>query len=80
MAGNLGGDDTQALLRAVQKKFLPNATLLHAGPAAAAIAPWLSEMKPIDGSAAAYVCENFACRAPITNPVELADALGRRAP
>jgi uncharacterized protein YyaL (SSP411 family) len=28
-------------------------------------------MKPVGGRATAYVCENFACQAPVTSPVEL---------
>ena len=28
-------------------------------------------MKPVDGKAAAYVCENFTCKAPVTDPKAL---------
>jgi uncharacterized protein YyaL (SSP411 family) len=34
-------------------------------------APWLAEMRPRDGRATAYVCEHFACQAPVTDPAEL---------
>jgi len=37
------------------------------------VAPFLSGMKPVDGQAAAYVCQGFTCRAPVTTP----EALGR---
>jgi uncharacterized protein YyaL (SSP411 family) len=33
--------------------------------------PWLAEMKPVDGRAAAYVCEEFTCQAPVTTAEEL---------
>ena len=35
-------------------------------------------MSPIDGKPAAYVCENFTCKAPVTDPKALRDLLSSR--
>jgi competence protein ComEA len=37
----------------------------------------MKEMRPIDGKAAAYVCENFTCKAPVTLTEELRKLLTR---
>ena len=37
--------------------------------------PLLAERPAVDGRATAYVCEHFSCRAPVTEPDELAALL-----
>jgi hypothetical protein len=32
-------------------------------------------MSPVEGKPAAYVCENFTCKAPVTDPKQLGDLL-----
>jgi uncharacterized protein YyaL (SSP411 family) len=39
--------------------------------------PYLAEMKPVDGRATAYVCENFTCQAPVNTPEALRQLLAR---
>jgi len=76
VAGNLEDHDTRTMLRTVQGLYLPNATLLYADGALAGIAPWTEGMTAREGRATAYVCRDFACRAPITDLKELPVALG----
>ena len=61
------------LLRVVRGAFRPHLVL-----ASGAIdgVPLLEGRGPVDGHAAAYVCERFVCQAPVTTPDDLAAALG----
>jgi len=67
------------LVRVVRAAHRPHVVLAGGdgdphGPAAAAV-PLLAGRRPVDGRAAAYVCERFACQAPVTEPRELARLL-----
>jgi len=37
--------------------------------------PYVRDQKPVDGRATAYICENFACKAPIVDKYALLKAL-----
>ena len=76
IAGKPGAQDTQAMLDAVRRSFLPNRVLLlrpqGAGSGAiAAIAPYTKDMKADGGRATAYVCRNFACAKPVRTVDEM---------
>jgi hypothetical protein len=71
IAGAPAAADTKAMLRAVRDRYLPNTILLLAdgGPRQAVLAKrlkFLDSIKPLDGKATAYVCENCTCHAPTT--------------
>ena len=76
VAGKPGAQDTQEMLDAVRRSFLPNRVLLlrpqGAGSGAiAAIAPYTKDMKADGGRATAYVCRNFACAKPVRTVDEM---------
>jgi uncharacterized protein YyaL (SSP411 family) len=80
IAGKPDAPETKALLREVHRHFLPKTILLLADGAEGqkylgAKNEAIRAMSPIDGKPAAYVCENFTCKAPVTDPKELAELL-----
>jgi hypothetical protein len=83
VVGPKGRQDTEALLAAVRRPFLPRTVAAWTDPASAGAAeagrtvPLVADRPLVDGRAAAYVCENFSCRAPIADPKALREALGR---
>ena len=80
IAGDPRAGDFRALVAVVHERLGPRRLLLAADGGAAQTwlagrAPWLAAMKPLEGRATAYVCEEFACRAPVTDPAGLRAAL-----
>jgi len=80
IAGPPDGAGTEGLARVARELATPETVLLYAdgGPGQEWLGERLEFMRtagPVAGKAAAYVCENFACRLPVTEPVELRKAL-----
>jgi len=80
IAGAKDDQRTHSLRAEVRRHFLPRSIHLLADGGAGQ--KFLSEtnaallaMKPLNGKPAVYVCENFTCRAPVTDPHELAQIL-----
>lgn len=76
VAGNPEAPDTHALLRSVNSLYLPDVcVLLHSrdghSDALAALMPGAELKHPVSGKAAAYVCRNNVCCAPICDAEEL---------
>jgi len=76
IVGESGDERAASLRRELTARFLPNTVTLSAVPGEGAeLSPLLRDRPLVGGRAAAYVCERFACRQPVTSPEELASAL-----
>ncbi len=67
----LVGADVSELARVVRSELRPHLVLAGGNGEDAAGVPLLEGRTPIDGRPAAYVCERFACRTPVTDPEQL---------
>ena len=84
ICGAPGAEDTKAMIRAVNEGFSPNkvAAFLPAdagdtgGADREKAVPLLAGKKALEGKATAYLCENFTCREPLTDPDAVREALG----
>ncbi|MBA2504397.1 MAG: thioredoxin domain-containing protein, partial [Thermoleophilaceae bacterium] len=75
----LAGADTRELARVIREEFRPHIVLAGTGGDGVLPMPPLMEGRgPVEGRAAAYVCEGFACKAPTTEPAELQALLAER--
>jgi len=78
IVGDTQQPSTRALLAEVNKRYLPNSVLACAAPGnteAVSAIPLLADRPLKDGQPCAYVCQNFACQAPVTTGEELAKML-----
>ncbi len=78
----LVGDDA-ALRREVFARLIPDSVAVRSEPGSGAeVTPLLADRGLVDGKPAAYVCEGFACRLPVTTPdalrAEIDTALSHR--
>jgi uncharacterized protein YyaL (SSP411 family) len=81
IAGNSENDDTQAMIKALRSKFIPNrVTILRptqkSDPGIDRLASFVKSHVTIDGRATAYVCINNACKAPTTDVISMLESVG----
>ena len=82
IAGKIDDPGTKELLKEVRRHYLPNTVVMLADGGEGQ--KYLGEkneairaMSTVDGKSAAYVCENFTCKAPVTDPKKLAELLSK---
>jgi len=82
ITGRAGASDTARLLNELRKPFLPNKVVLFRAADGesseiAGIAPYTKDQKPLDGKATAYVCANFSCEMPTSDPAKMMELLSK---
>jgi uncharacterized protein YyaL (SSP411 family) len=78
VAGPREASGTRALLAAARARYLPARVVGWLDPAAGASSlPLLAGKTLSGGKPAAYVCRNYACDKPVTDPADLTKALSR---
>jgi len=76
LLGDPRREDTQAMLAVLTRPFRPHLILVRSASSEGADdLPLLQGRQPLDGRATAYVCQQFVCQAPTTDPDELARQL-----
>ena len=78
IVGDPAAQDTQALLASINGQYAPDTVLAVGHPedvAAANDVPLLKERQQLDGRATAYVCRQFVCKQPTTDPGKLREQI-----
>ena len=73
--GESSDPGTETLVDQVYKEFIPNRVFIGASEGVGSDLPLLEERQMIDGRPTAYVCENYICQLPVTDPADLANQL-----
>ncbi len=74
IVGNPTAQDTIALLTSINEQYAPDVVLALRHPddaSATETIPLLAERQQLDSQATAYVCRQFVCKQPTTDPEEL---------
>ena len=79
LVGNPDAADAQALLQTMQRHYLPNKTVVRLDPrrleetlpTLPLLRDLLAGKTQVDGKATVYVCHNFTCSLPVTEPAAL---------
>jgi hypothetical protein len=83
IAGEKTSPDTRRLLKEITRRYHPNKIVLLADgnegqEFLSERLPFMASMAPVEKKATAYVCENYACNLPITDPAQFRAILDQR--
>ena len=75
VVGDPAEEGTEALVAPLREGYRPNQVVAVAPDPAASAIPLLHDRTRQEGRPTAYVCRNFACRLPVTDPAALREQL-----
>ena len=80
LAGQRDTPEMQALVRELHVRFVPNRVVLlvdspDAQQALSSGIPSIESMHPLEGRASAYVCRNYTCQLPVSEPAKFAELI-----
>jgi hypothetical protein len=80
IAGSPGASDTEEMLRRLRTLYLPNKVVVlrpidESAAQIEAVAEYTRLQQSLDGKATAYVCLNYNCELPTTDPKKMVDLL-----
>ena len=78
IVGPKGSPDVKAMVEVIHGQYLPNRVLAateQGDPAGSHSMPLLRHRTMVNGAPAAYVCHNYVCQLPVTDPADLASQL-----
>jgi len=83
VAGKKESPDTKALLQSINRHYLPRKVVLfnsddYQAGEVQKLVPFLKNMTAQDGTATAYVCENFVCQLPTKDLAKLEELLAKK--
>jgi uncharacterized protein YyaL (SSP411 family)/aryl-alcohol dehydrogenase-like predicted oxidoreductase len=68
-------EELRALRRSVADRYLPNRIVATGTPGMPSSLPLLAGKQPVAGRPALYICRNFSCQQPVTDPRSVPEAL-----
>jgi len=85
IAGDSDVEDTRAMVKALRTHFVPNKIVLfrpneEESPDITRLAEYAKYQSSIDGKATAYVCLNYSCKLPTTDPLKMLELLEVKQP
>jgi uncharacterized protein YyaL (SSP411 family) len=80
IVGDPQAKDTKTMIDILRSEFIPNSVWLQVSiaetkPQISQIASFTADLKSLGGKATAYVCTNYACNNPTTDPQKMLDLL-----